>query len=512
MTRSSMLVFLLVLLIAAGLAGCKDKDEVKPIAPPPPPPPVEGTILSSTCDEYTLVEEVADGKGGSTERRTEQSEECGWNPPTEGTVLESSCDGYTLVEKIADGAYGSTERVTPRSPECGWNPPPRGELAETRCDAPYTLVNVYHDGEYGFYEEAFPDSEECGYIPPRLDVQIDNTYGDRFKPVVVTVDYTVQGEPAEWTYEIEAGRAVKEGNTLYIYGTGEGNSVDFILYINDESFTYQLKKEPVCEITEGFDCQGYRQFGGHELIYYGEDDTQVVTVEVVITDYWGEKTQPEHMDIEGKSYQRALNRVAKWNEMLAKDGIYIEFKLVGAYWWNNTSLRSGENFMDDLPTDIGLGRGTTYPNTCGVAYPNKTFRTPGFGFSACSYATDLHELGHAIGLAHGPNNSAYPQSGYIFPQFGHGDYGMCGGRTDDIMSYGNKAHFFNSRQDCAERFPDRPYTGPAGDRTYADSAYHWNRVRYSLSLIHDEHAQNEKSPTAKSRRAKRDDDRPLIID
>ena len=186
-------------------------------------------------------------------------------PPTAGTELSRACDGYTLSVVIADGQGGSEEVVEPRSPECGWNPPPFGELVGTECEEPYTLVSTYHDGEYGTYEEREADVEECGYIPPSLEVTIDNTYGDRFRPVVVTVDYRVQGESAEWTYEVEMGRAVKvDDNTLHIYGDGTGNSVDFNLQINDESYLYQLKAEPVCAVERAsngipYDCVGYRQ-------------------------------------------------------------------------------------------------------------------------------------------------------------------------------------------------------------------------------------------------------------
>ena len=116
-------------------------------------------------------------------------------------------------------------------------------------------------------------------------------------------------------------------------------------------------------------------------------------------------------------------------------------------------------------------------------------------------------------MAHGPNNSGYPREGYIFPEFGHGDYNQCkGGRTDDIMSYGDKTHFYNSTQDCADRFDYYTDRGlPAGDRFRADSAYHWNRIRYDLSLIHDEHAK-ESPASARLRVVPLDDDRPLIID
>ena len=56
-------------------------------------------------------------------------------PPASGTVLSSSCDGYTLTESVADGNGGSTQRVTERSPECGWNPPAKGTVLDRECSA-----------------------------------------------------------------------------------------------------------------------------------------------------------------------------------------------------------------------------------------------------------------------------------------------------------------------------------------------------------------------------------------
>jgi len=109
------------LLLALVACGGNSSPSPTPPPPPPPPPPVEGTLLSSECQEYTLVEQFADGQGGST------------------------------------------EEVTSRSPACGWNPPPYGELSDAFCEEPYTLVSVYHDGEYGFYEGREEDVEECGY-------------------------------------------------------------------------------------------------------------------------------------------------------------------------------------------------------------------------------------------------------------------------------------------------------------------------------------------------------------
>ena len=468
-------------------------------------------MIRLTLINLLAVTLVACGGGGSSSSPTPPP------VPVAGTLLSSECQEYTLVERFADGQGGSTEEVMPRAPSCGWNPTPYGELSETFCEEPYTLVSVYHDGEYGFFEEREADVEECGFLPTTLDVTIDNTYGDRFRPVVVTVNYTVQGEPAEWTYEVEMGRAVKvDDNTLHIYGDGSGNSVDFNLQINEESFLYQLKREPRCAVESSLDCLGYTQYGLWDLIYYGEGDQQVVQVELVVTlfDAW-EQYSPMGVEVfDGPQYEETVSRVAKYNERMARDGVFIEFVLKHVVATNNTDLRAGESIAEYWKADIALGRGYTYPDTCGVAFVNTRFNAPGFGFSNCGVSTDLHELGHVVGLAHGPNNSSFAARGYIFPQFGHGDYGQCGARSDDTMSYGSfDKHFYNSELACCDVFPNSKYScgQRAGDRFRADSAYHWNRIRYDLALINDEHAQ--KSPAvARQVLSTRDDDRPLVID
>ena len=141
------------------------------------------------------------------------------------------------------------------------------------------------------------------------------------------------------------------------------------------------------------------------------------------------------------------------------------------------------------------------------------------GMSRCTWKTDLHELGHAVGLAHGPENQAYQANGYIFPDFGHGWNDYCG-NYDDIMSYGyNDEGFGNSRQTCGDQYSGIRVVGdaPAGHRDYHDSAYHLNRVRYDVSLIHDEnkYVDPEGRQKVSARPSGYDiekENRPLIVD
>lgn len=425
-------------------------------------------------------------------------------PPREGTLLSSECNEFTLVERFANGQGGFTEEVTSRSPACGWDPTPYGELSETFCEDPYTLVSVYHDGEYGFYEEREENAETCGYTPESLDVVIDNTFGDRFRPVVVTVDYRVQGEPSgDWTYNVEYGRAVRvDDNTLHIYGDGEGPSVMFFLEINGESYQYQLLPEPRCSAERNangvaYDCTGYRFRGPLEgFIYYGEDDTTRVSLEVALI-YNNPEAESRvatfvpFEDLSRGERQNVMDRLADYQETFDKSGVHIDWVLGGVYYLRLGSLQVLEAVASTLGVDIAIGIGRSYDGTCGVAFPNTSFPTgyPGAGLSRCGAYTDLHEMGHAVGLAHGPQNSSNEASGYIWPDFGHGWNELCSGPFRDLMAYGGQRQtFWNSTVLCRDMVPNQGDSDRlAGDRDYADSAYHWNRIRYDLSIVNDEH-------------------------
>ena len=174
----------------------------------------------------------------------------------------------------------------------------------------------------------------------------------------------------------------------------------------------------------------------------------------------------------------------------------------------------------DLPVDILLGKNLTCPETCGCAQVRTFFdeeTTPLPSASSCSVTVDLHEIGHTVGLAHGPDNRTNEREGYIWPEFGHGHSTPFCVATADLMSYESGANIhMNSMQTCEDQFgqtgnylsdPD----APAGSREYADSAYHLNRVRYDVSLIHCEEPKCVGKPDAMPV-DKPEDDGPIVYD
>ena len=447
---------------------------------------------------------------------------CGLEPPThpeQGTVLKWSCDGTTLFEKIADGNGGVITSVTGNSKQCGYTPPvpEAGTLLREGCSEDYPGVKwfQYADGEGGTYSEKDNQSVECGWEPPTLVLELEKAEGDRFKPAVINVIYTdFLGREEPWGMEHASttlGHIERDGNNILVYGTGQTG--EGILTLGREEIQFTIVEEPRCgKDGTGYapDCQGYAYSGPTQgYIYYGEDDDQIVEWELAYFIYDSEEDNYHQSHItelfeKGSSeWNKVQKTVNTYNEAYERSGIHIRYVLkegnVGRMHYHGSSgLKS--IVRNETNADVGIGIGSVCPNTCGCAYVNTYFREDSniapVGLSRCGAYTDLHEIGHSVGLAHGPENRAYANSGYIWSEFGHGWESLCGRSFPDIMSYdsGERGHH-NSRLTCGEMYGDivhgdvdkwSPKDDPAGYRDYADAAYHLNRIRYDVSLINCE--------------------------
>ncbi len=453
---------------------------------------------------------------------------CGVGHPEQGTVLSTSCSGTTLIEKIADGNGGSIQSLTGNSEQCGYTGPPQaGTLLREGCSKDYPGVKwfQYADGEGGTYSEKDTESAECGWSPPVLSLSLIEEFGDAFKPVVVKVDYTnFKGEPEPWGMKDSSstiGNAIRvDQDTVEIYGDGQlGNG---IFTLGNQEIQFFIEEEPVCLVDGNVDCMGYRQLGHQDLIYYGEEDEQIVVWELAILLYHSHWLNGDDITVglydeytqDSDEWIKWQKRVDQYNEIYEKSGVHIRFelkRLQQAHWHNPGNIGS---ILANKDVDIALGHGWTFPGTCGVARVRTYFREgyPPGSISACSIYTDLHEIGHSVGLAHGPENQSNEAVGYIFPEFGHGYNDICG-QYDDLMSYGSQGVFHsNSLKVCGD-IMERSIAGmPAGDRLWSDTAYALNRVRFNVSLIHNEHDTSQQTRQSKKSLRQLPDEDILVID
>jgi len=382
-------------------------------------------------------------------------------------------------------------------------------LVRTGCSKDYPGVQwfIYEDADGNRYSTKDPRSWECGFRR-YLNLSMEKETGDKFDPAVVDVDYRDMLDRDEpWGmvhHSTTIGKAVRVGrDTVHIFG--DGRTGDGIFTLGRQEIQFRIEEEPICEFVDEpqwyssstrIDCEGYTQKGGQQLIYYGEDDDRIVTWELGVLVYashrdYGEAVPVEileELDEEHPQWTKWEKRVVEYNRVYALSGVHVQYKLVKLYLAHWHSLYDIERMTTGKPFDVALGHGISYPDTCGVAKVKTYFSEgkPPYSMSRCSIYTDLHEIGHSVGLAHGPENQAYQATGYIFPEFGHGWNDICNTK-DDLMSYGREGAFHsNSKLYCDEIF-DVWYDGVlAGGTEFSDTAKAINRVRYNVSLIHDE--------------------------
>ena len=406
----------------------------------------------------------------------------------------------TLCALYGCGGSGG-ESVTSVTPPLVVVPPPvstnpeYGTLLRSGCSQDYEGVKwfQYADGEGGTYSEKDTKSVECGY-KVTLTLLLEEEVGDKFYPVVVKVEYVdTRGEDQVWGME-DASTTIGvteriDYDTVLIYG--DGRLGDGIFTLGREEILFTMVEEPVCVsvFSNGgyLDCQGYTQRTNQDLIYYGEEDELVITWELAVLIYTRGDTVEIIDDATMDQWEKWEKRVEEYNEVYERSGIHIRYELSELKQATFTTLGDLQYLRSQLDVDIVLGHGISYPDTCGVARVTTYFRNkPPVSLSRCDIYTDLHELGHSVGLAHGPENQYNEARGYIFPEFGHGWNNICS-RYDDLMSYGYEGFFHtNETLFCEDIFPNVAEGFMAGNRQYTDTAYHLNRVRYNVSLIHDE--------------------------
>lgn len=381
-------------------------------------------------------------------------------------------------------------------------------LIRTGCSKDYPGVQwfIYEDNDGNRYSTKDQRSRKCGYSR-QLNLSMEKEYGDRFDPSIVKVDYRdMLGRNEPWGmvhHKTTMGTAVRlDRDTVAIYG--DGRTGDGIFTLGVQEIQFRIEEEPVCELEDDprwpsgnkTDCEGYTQRPNQAFIYYGEGDDKIVTWELGVLVYASHREYGDDVPLEileewddtYPQWSKWEDRVDEYNKVYEKSGVYVRYKLTKLYLAHWHELRTLEGLVTGLPVDVTLGHGTSYPDTCGVADVTTYFSEgkPPTSMSRCDIYTDLHEIGHSVGLAHGPENQSYKARGYIFPDFGHGYNDVCG-IYDDLMSYGYQGIFHsNSRLVCDDIFNDWFGSILAGGAEWSDTAHSINRVRYDVSLIHRE--------------------------
>ena len=344
-----------------------------------------------------------------------------------------------------------------------------------------------------------------------LEVEIGES-GDRFYPVEVGITYTVDDEEQPYTYDLSMGWAEQTPDGLLIYGDGQVG--DGILTVNQEEYQFTIITEPTCDVTDaqyglGTDCAGYlhRIPSQGPFIYYGEEDTTVVEWEMVYI-HWDSTCagykEDRHGDLVNQTgpcdpdnwlpneRSQIVRVIDSMNAMYERAGVFVKLvpvRIQKGYFGGSSAWEPdiGSDLILWADGPMGSGSGGLI---CGYAGYSGRFQNPLSPYSACGVGTHLHEIGHTVGLMHGPDNPINASAGITFPHFGHGGYSVCPGH-DSIMSYGTKTMVSSESRTCAQASP----YGNGGDQIAGlrapygyDEAYAINRIRYNVALINNNNA------------------------
>lgn len=409
------------------------------------------------------------------------------------------------------------EPVTPVTPVTPVEPPPtypeEGTVLNTECDG-YTATVEFADGNGGSTFTPQEQSTECGWEDPIINVEVVQDTGDRFDRVEFKVSATHFGDDIDWDFEIEYGTVIETEDGIEIASDGRlGTHVGIIA---GEEYQYTFVREQLCEGTiqdQGsfwvpYDCQGYRQGSMTPFyIWYGEPDvdTRIVywdVINVYADARWdGLEGRPMIGEPTSHSLYRSETTIRVVNERFEQWGIHVRLRLVGTYGTKNPNSMLYHNYIEDgtlPPADFIANNQSAGAGFCGFAGQSSSFRDHKRKhryltfLNGCSTDTWLHEMGHAVGLGHGPQTEN-PGAGATFPDFAQGAGGgsVCGPNYD-IMTYGgswNSKSFTSPYVDCERHYPDsfKQYHGqPSGDTSFSATGYAINRVRYDVSLVHDE--------------------------
>jgi hypothetical protein len=448
------------------------------------------------------------------------------------TLLLAACGGGSGDSDSTNTSSTSTVPPTPTYPA-------QGTELRSECDG-YTNIIWFTDGSGGEYSEEYIESEDCGWNDAVLDVTIVKGQGDRFDQVVIDIEYTQNGEPLEYEVTAAAGHLTRTETGITI--RSDGRLGDHSVIIAGEEYQYAFVPESVCAGTRedmgGFeavtDCMGYRQGASTPAyIYYGEpniEDTRVVTwdvIQVMQDAQWDGVDYPLIGEPDSYQLYSAERTIEFVNKQFEKWGVLVHLNLVATIASKLPSQLMLHDYMErgELPrADFVANNQSAGAGYCGFAGQTGSFRDHKMKnryltfMSACSADTWMHEMGHAVGLGHGPQTEN-PGGGITFPAFAQGAGGgsVCGPNYD-IMTYGGGANtksFTSPYIDCARHYPDmyKSYHGqPSGNVQYSATGYAINRVRYDVSLVHDEWEHPEANDNPQSYDLASDDQMEIIYD
>ena len=442
-----MKTYLKILPLAIALTACgggsSSPDPVETPVTTTPSYPASGTILSESCDGYTLIEEIADGNGGSTQQKTLNSPQCGYETPvtttpsypalgtTDGTGY---CEGYALLQNYHDGNGGTyTETVEDPSEQCGYIPPEEaGTVLDEYCEDPYTKVIVTADGGGGELIDRTENSEECGYVPPP---EVGTLLGDSYCAGTLT--------PEEYDPHFENINHLLPEDRLQDYADGEGGSyTERTVHLDQTCFTQMTIPQdcPTARTDTGdpryeyLTCDGIKQKTGVSFPYQpkSEHAGRAIIDMLFVVD-----TALTEEDRDGMTVEEFVDKqIYESNHMYMVSGTYTLIRRAGiimvdvapgdlyrqysAFFNERYEFQGLSDWQREAEADLAFlfKKRPEEPIACGVAnldatrgidktrgitqcFHNSTFQEyETTRYYQRAHETFAHEIGHLLGAQH----------------------------------------------------------------------------------------------------------------